>query len=351
MKKISTYLFVVVLSLLTFSCSEDDNFMMVAPEGSFSILSTAPSSPITLKVENEANLGYTLVWNEATYTAATPITYHIQASRTSDFAAHVSAGNTTATYKSWTQAELNQVALDLGLTPLTSGTIYLRVQSSIGTPATEFQYSDVLSLSVIPYTTELPKIAVPGNHQGWSPATAPLLASPGFGQTNYEGFVWLDGEFKFIAPDASGNFAWGNTDWGDDGSFSGVLVATGEVNGTATAGYYYVKANTGTLTYSTTLTNWGVIGSATPGGWDNSTAMTYNASTKKWSVTVALSGGNELKFRANNAWDINLGADGTDDDESMDFGGNNIAVATGGTYLVELDLSNPRNYKYTLTLQ
>ena len=99
------------------------------------------------------------------------------------------------------------------------------------------------------YTTDLPKIAVPGNHQGWNPPTAPRLAASGFGETDYDGYVWLDGGYKFVGPDGSGNFNWGNTDWGDDGSFSGVLAETGESDCSATVGYYRVQANTTTRTW------------------------------------------------------------------------------------------------------
>jgi hypothetical protein len=80
--------------------------------------------------------------------------------------------------------------------------------------------------------------------------------------------------------------------------------------------------------------------------------MTYNPTSKKWEITLALSaGGNEFKFRANDGWDLNLGKDGNDADESMDFGGDNLSVTTAGTYKISLDLSNPRNYQYTVVLQ
>ena len=142
------------------------------------------------------------------------------------------------------------------------------------------------------------------------------------------------------------NYNWGNTDWGDNGSFSGVLAVTGESDCTATAGYYRVQANTTTLTYSETLTNWGIIGAATPGGWNTSTALTYNSTTKKWEGTVTLTAG-EFKFRANDAWTINLGGD-SDQDGSMNYDGPNLSVATAGTYFVSLDLSNPRAYTYSI---
>ena len=77
--------------------------------------------------------------------------------------------------------------------------------------------------------------------------------------------------------------------------------------------------------------------------------LTYNMTTKKWEVITTLTGGQEIKFRANNAWSLNYGDTGADG--SLNEGGDNIAISTTGSYLIELDLSNPREYTYTLTPQ
>src|SRR5690606_34509974 len=143
-----------------------------------------------------------------------------------------------------------------------------------------FAYTNIQTLTVTPYQSvqvALPLWAAPGNPQGRSPTTAPLFAAPAPYATDNAGSVWLYGQYKFVAPNAPGNFERGNTDWGDDGTFTGILVEQDEVNCNATtAGYYQVWANTGTLTYGANPTECGIIGSATPGGWDSSTAMTYD---------------------------------------------------------------------------
>jgi hypothetical protein len=195
--------------------------------------------------------------------------------------------------------------------------------------------------------TVFPKLAVPGNHQGWNPPTAPRIASSALGATDYEGYIYLNGGHKFIAPDTSGNFSWGNTDWGDNGSFAGILSnSANEVDCTATPGYYKIQANTTTLTYNEILTTWSIIGTATSGGWNVDTPMTFNPSTQKWTVTVTLLGNmGEMKFRANNSWDINYGDTGADG--SLDEGGANI-IPPAGTHTITLDLSNPRAYTYTI---
>ena len=61
------------------------------------------------------------------------------------------------------------------------------------------------------------------------------------------------------------------------------------------------------LTYKHTLiSTLGVIGSATPSGWDADTDMTYNEEDGSWNLTTNLTDG-EIKIRANNDWDINWG--------------------------------------------
>ena len=177
------------------------------------------------------------------------------------------------------------------------------------------------------------------------------MASSGFGETDFEGYVYMNvaaPEFKILPTNTSFD-----GDYGDDGTFAGTLAQTGESNILLSApGYYRVQADTEALSYSTTLTNWGIAGNATTNGWDGMLPMTYNPTTKKWSIVATLSTqsapDNGLKFKANGAWDINLGDNGADG--SAEYNGTNIGT-TAGTYLIELDMSNPRAYTYTLTPQ
>jgi hypothetical protein len=149
-----------------------------------------------------------------------------------------------------------------------------------------------------------------------------------------------------MAPNNDGIFIWGNDDWGDDGTYTNHLQLTNEVNCTATAGYYRVKANPTTLIYSQEPTTWSIIGSATAGGWLTDTPMTYNPTTQKWTVTVNLIADSfGMKFRANGSWDINFGDN--EPDGTLDEGGTNIATPAG-IHTITLDLSNPRVYTYTI---
>jgi hypothetical protein len=348
MKKIIIKSFMALAIITGFtSCTDEQDLMISKPEGSFAILSPQTGESVTLEPSTPLNPGLALTWGAMNYGSPTEVTYAVQVDKTgNDFANATTVTTTTNTYATISSDVLNSASVAVGLVPFTQGGLEVRIMSTIGTTSSQTAYSTVITYLVTPYTTELPKLAVPGNHQGWNPPTAPLLRSSAFGATDYEGYVYLNGGYKFVAPDASGNVNWGNPDWGDDGSFSGALALTGESDCNNPAGYYRVKANTTTLTYSTELTNWGIVGAATPGGWGTSTQLTYNSTTKKWEGIMALTAG-EFKFRANQAWTINFGGDPS----AMTQDGANLSVATGGTYKVELDLSNARKYTYTLTLQ
>ncbi|HNQ38405.1 MAG: RagB/SusD family nutrient uptake outer membrane protein [Prolixibacteraceae bacterium] len=190
-----------------------------------------------------------------------------------------------------------------------------------------------------------PVIYVPGGYQSgsgysagdWSPGDAPQLASVS-SDDKYEGYIYFaaDAEFKFTAGPS-----W-DLNWGDDGA-NGTLEQNG-ANLKATAGYYKINVDLNTMTYSLVKTDWGLIGDATPGGWDTDTNMEYDPVTKMWKLIVELGSGG-YKFRANDGWDINLGDTGADG--ILEYGGDNIASPGVGRYEIKLKLGTP-DYSFTI---
>lgn len=352
------YLFkfcLISFTLLFISCSDDDNLQI--SEGSFgNILTPDEGQAFVLNpLEEQTNNAITISWEDANYSVPTGINYTVEvAASGTNFENPIAVGNTNTNALATNIANFNGYVVQAGLFPFVEGSLDIRIKADIGDENVLPQYSSVVTITVTPFTTDLPRIAVPGNHQGWDPPTAPQLAASAFGETDYEGYVWLDGEYKFLAPNQTGAFEWGNTDWGDDGTNTGILVdMDGESNCNASvAGYYFVQANTSDLTYSTALHSWGVIGNATPTGWDSDTDMIYDPVTRTLSVTLDLiaqeAPDNGFKFRVNDDWAINLGDSGADG--TMELSGDNIGVATSGNYTIILDLSNPREYTYSLTL-
>lgn len=343
---------VSTLSLALISCEDEQDLFFLTPEAEFEILSPNSGDAVELNPETTTNPGLSLTWSEADFGTPTEITYTIEIDKTGDeFDTPHVVTSTTNTFVTINSEELNGAALAVGLTPFSQEGIDIRIKATIGTGTNE-SYSNTIVYLITSYSTDLPKLAVPGNHQGWSDAnnfeSAPRIAASAFGLTDYEGYMWLDGEFKFLGPNGSGNFAWGNTDWGDNGDFSGTLAETNESNCTAVAGFYRVRANTGTLTYTTTAVSWGIIGAATPTGWDSDTDLTYNPTTKKLEIaSIALVPG-AFKFRGNNAWSNGFDLGTVNADGFLVDGGDLTFSGPAGNYKVILDLSNPRRYTYEL---
>ncbi|NHN26715.1 DUF5116 domain-containing protein [Flavobacterium jejuense] len=373
MKNIYKSLFALGLIFSLNSCEDEQDLMFLQPEATFEILSPVSGESSVLNPDTPLNPGVSLTWSKADFGTPTEITYSVEVDKSGDnFDTPTVITSTTNNYVTITSDVLNSASVGVGLVPFSEGGLEIRIKATVGTTASNESFSDVITYLVTPYSTDLPKIYVVGNFlsssgygNDWTAADAVPIAASAFGKTDFEGYVYMNGtsnEFKFLPTNISFD-----GDYGDDGSFSGVLVQTGESNCQLNgAGYYNVKANTGEvsadnpngLTYSTTLTNWAITGSATPLSWPSGPEgtdgqdhdMTYNQTTKKWEITINLTGGNEIKFRANNAWALNFGDDDTSDN-LLNAGGGNIAVNASGTYFVELDFSNPREYSYTLTLQ
>ena len=177
----------------------------------------------------------------------------------------------------------------------------------------------------------------PGGSNGWSQTASQMLYTGDY--TNYYGYANINGEFKFTsAPN------WDGVNYGSAGD--GILSTDGGAGNLSLpgVGLYWLHANLASLTWEGTLVETiGLIGDATPAGWDASTALTPSANNLVWTGDVTFGAG-EFKFRANNAWDINLG--GSLSDLKQD--GANMASPGAGTYAVTLDLSK---LPYTCTLE
>ena len=149
-----------------------------------------------------------------------------------------------------------------------------------------------ITLNMMEYTYEIEIIGevplslyTPGEYQGWSPATAATVYTRNL-DFKYEGYIYFQEATKFKFTSAPN---WDETNYGDGGN--GTLSTSGGNISVEEAGYYKVNVDLSgsPYTYSLEKTEWGLIGDATPGGWDNSTPMTYDRPPK--------CGGNHHTFR------------------------------------------------------
>ena len=186
---------------------------------------------------------------------------------------------------------------------------------------------------------------VPGDYQGWNPGSAPNLGSPNNDGT-YESYINIPAggtnQFKFTS-----QADWNGTAWGA-GAGAGTLSTSGAAGNLSvpSAGFYRIKANTTSLTWSATKVTWSLIGSFAASNWNNDIAMTYDAGNKWWTGTITVTATDEFKFRANNNWTLNYGDTGADG--SLEEGGDNIKNLTAGSHTITLFLTNAGYYTYRI---
>lgn len=194
---------------------------------------------------------------------------------------------------------------------------------------------------VPPTKSSYPILYVPGSYHtpSWDPGNSPTVASVN-NDGVYDGYINIPeagGQFKYT--DGPG---W-DVNWGDTGA-DGTLEPGGDNMVAEEVGYYRLIVNLNDMTHSYTKTEWGIIGSATAGGWDSDQDMTFDPETGIWTAIVELVAG-ELKFRANDDWAINLGDN--DVNGALDYDGANMVIEDRGTYTITMTLGSP-DYTYTI---
>ena len=186
-----------------------------------------------------------------------------------------------------------------------------------------------LDMNNLTYTVGKPVLYMAGDANGW--ATNDYLA--GEDGVHFTGFMFLNQNgFKFCTqPEWKGTNYGANFDTAPDAA--NIVI-------TEPAGYYQVDVDLSEKTYKLTpITSIGIIGSASPNGWESDVDMTYvpyNKDTKEvngyWEVkNITLSAG-EIKFRANDDWAISWGGEL---DNLTTKNGGNITVEAG-TYDIKL---------------
>lgn len=163
-----------------------------------------------------------------------------------------------------------------------------------------------------------------GDANGWKQVDA-LISSD---TENFTGFMYLNQKgFKFCTQQD-----WKGTNYGA-GADEGLIEAGVEQNimMTKADGYYKVDVNVATGEYQLTAINSiGIIGDAAPKGWDEDVDLTYNKETRAWEGTFELKDGS-IKFRANDAWDISWGGQGSETafDKLTTSDGKDLKVSAG----------------------
>ena len=207
-----------------------------------------------------------------------------------------------------------------------SGTIYY-TGDSWGSPQTMViagtgTWIITLDMNNLSYSVGKPILYMKGDANGWDGYDY-LSGEDG---VHFTGFMYLNQNgFKFTTA----------SDWSGTGYGANFNTAPDAANIVITepAGYYQVDVDLSEKTYTLTpITSIGIIGNATPTGWDGDTDMTYNPEERCWELkNVTLKDG-EMKFRANDDWALSWGGEL---DNLTTKNGGNITVEAG-TYDIKL---------------
>ena len=337
------FLLTLIGSFLLASCVEKtfDPVLQIGPAPAIS--TPAAGTTFELKEDNAESVMTIFAWSAADYGFDAGVDYTVELDVAgSGFSDPITLGLVNAlTLNGVTVGTINNIMLTKGLPDGVATAMEVRVLADVSDDV-QTVISAPVSIDIIPYRTliEYPKLQVPGSYQGWDPSNTTTVIYSRKSDGNFEGYRY------FADPNTAFKFTDGpswDTNWGDDG-VDGTLDPNGADIVAADAGQYKLNVNLNALTYTMTKTAWGLIGDATPGGWDNDTDMTFDAVNGVWTITVDLVDGN-IKFRANDDWAINLGD--TDGNGSMEYDGDNIPV-TAGNYTIELALGGA-DFAYTVT--
>ncbi len=343
MKNISKLILGLSVILAFSACEKDEERAVIDPKAPSMLTPTDGTTMLLKKEDKDKTIEFK--WKVATYGFDASVTYVLEiAKQGTNFASPVGVATVNNKEKADVLIDnFNNQLLGFLSDPETPAALALdlRLKATVNDNV-EILYSQVIKLTITPFVAPIvyPMLSVPGSHQGWNPADLTTVVYSAKSDGKYEGYLWFanaNTEFKYTS-----SFSWA-VNYGDNGA-DGTLEPDGANIKAGAAGCYKLNVNMNNLTHTFVRTSWGLIGSATPGGWNTDQAMTYDVTNKVWRVTAALTVG-KIKFRANGGWDINLGDDGANG--ILEYGGADIDVTSAGNYTVTLNLSKAL-YRYTL---
>lgn len=323
MKKIFKTILVVAIFAGLASCEDEQDLKYVDNVAEFKILSPASGESVVLSPATPSNPGLSMTWEAMDYGTPTQVTYTIQVAKNgTEFAAPIDLVSTTNTYASVTSEALNGASIAAGLQSDVVGTLDVRVRSTVGTTGSEESFSDVITYSVTPYVTYPFRdlfLVGSASQDNWNNNSNnyPLFRDATNAAVYYYTGYFNAGEFKLLEKRGQ----W-QPQWGVNAGVLAVNDGTGSDPSAFTipaSGYYSLMVDLASNSFTldpydasgaATYPAIGIIGTATPNNWDSDTDMTQSAfDPHMWYITNQfLKAGGEMKFRANDAWDVNWGA-------------------------------------------
>lgn len=347
MKKLF-YTIIAFAGILAASCSTDEDKLVFNPS------STAAPTLGTLAGTTLSSDGadLTFEFTQPKYNVDAGVLYALYASDSQDFGKQeklaATIGGTKVTVK---QSALNSVILNLGGEPGAEFTVYLRLDSWLATNKntaveSSLARSGVLSATFVPYNQLIldkdiyDHVWVMGDYSGWSHDKAQLLYNYSKDGNIFTGVVDFEDKaangIKFTGAaswdEATGN--WGTANPDDASEAASVTLLNGSNDNIMCYGKRFYKFTLDKKALVLTK-EWGADKIGIVGTINNWAApdveMTFNKDYLRFWVDLEVTGDQEIKFRADEDWVYNWGADAKS-------GGDNIKVGTG-KYRVYLDLN------------
>ncbi|NRT13310.1 SusE domain-containing protein [Flavobacterium sp. 14A] len=327
MKKISKFL-IAFVSVLTVACNADDvdNRPVLSGTAIPEVVSPKTGDAFVLLEEDASKEAAMFSWSSAEYSAAVAVDYTVLMDKQGgDFTAPITLATTKNVLStSVSVKQLNQSAIDLGGKPDEVSSFDIMIRSKVASGGIQ-ESTKIATITVTPYSGR-----VDYNFEEWYLVGDATVS----GWDNNKGNQILfrsatdPKEYKFTGYFKAGAFKtirdlgnWIPMYGGKNGSlvYRGSDADADPVSfEIATSGYYTFTMNIETLKYTLVpyiataapaYTTIGIIGSSTPKGWDGSTAMVQSTFDKHiWSLGITSLKEGELKFRANDSWDVAWGA-------------------------------------------
>lgn len=347
MKKLF-YTIIAFAGILAASCSTDEDKLVFNP--SSSVAPTLGTLAGTTLSSDGADL--TFEFTQPKYNVDAGVLYALYASDSQDFGKQeklaATIGGTKVTVK---QSALNSVILNLGGEPGAEFTVYLRLDSWLATNKntaveSSLARSGVISATFVPYSQLIldkdiyDHVWVMGDYSGWSHDKAQLLYNYSKDGNIFTGVVDFEDKaangIKFTGAaswdEATGN--WGTANPDDASEAASVTLLNGSNDNIMCYGKRFYKFTLDKKALVLTK-EWGADKIGIVGTINNWAApdveMTFNKDYLRFWVDLEVTGDQEIKFRADEDWVYNWGADAKS-------GGDNIKVGTG-KYRVYLDLN------------
>lgn len=358
MKRIIPYLPALLLLLVFSACEKEGDLITVSDFEAGQL--TTNNNEIVLNADNQESAVLAFAWTESELILSNPsmktpsslplVSLEVAVSEDFSTFSTIAPSNNPHVMSGLT---LNTLALNLGLEAGKSSPLYFRANMALG-KNTEAHYSNVLSVMVTPFETDMSKgfiVNAGGEESGY-------LYSPNSNGV-YSGFMNATAWANWFLKEGDGTL-WGNV--GEDGNefrLSSETTSHWNFWFPGIGGCYYTTVNTQTAEWTATLiegltASGNVTGEFTYLKAETAWLLTFTTETAGASFTVGsstktynVSTGTNDEAAVAGEISFSPAADGALDYQ-LNEGGSSFTVNEAGTYTLTLHLADPANLHYTL---